>query len=560
MKLFTLLFILYATQVEAAPSIEKYWQYDAEFMKKVCTPKDVETWNALNTEYRGEGFYLPSLPNDHLDRETIKAFLPELEGKVIFIQKKIDYLLKKPDFTLIKDNINYLRMDLLKLLKFKEELSTTKLSKQKRKATQQMAKLFYLEFKKRVFLLYEDISLFHGFRFPMDHLSLRSRYDSTKLSGENELKKRANRTYMIRKMVEDGAQDPDHRRNDMFLRTTLNTLYLMLEKDNSNMITEDIRFDLEYIFDQVEKQLNSGHDLLIARHQEWHERISKQVQFYHKILGDYDKRDIEEGEKLVKEMASVRGKFEEFVLKKQSEVYEFWSQKPIDYEAIYAMDSILFNEVGSVDPSGVERADVLHVVFNRIDEPRFSTLTPKDKLYKHLPADKIKDHPWLNALLKEGEFSFSYFFITGNLKIFCPDNTRDGKKLRNENLKIIQNALTKKSPRFKATHYFSRASMVGHIDMSSLWSDLEVIPERKGPRLKDKKEVKKILSLIKKGDATFYYRFFEGRFVYDVYAIDKMPYVTNATKTKVYTYRSPHLFRYFAPKKRSEKPVAKKKS
>ena len=47
-----------------------------------------------------------------------------------------------------------------------------------------------------------------------------------------------------------------------------------------------------------------------------------------------------------------------------------------------------------------------------------------------------KKYKWLNVLFKEGEFSFTYFFIPSNIGIFCPDFSKKAKILRKENLNI----------------------------------------------------------------------------------------------------------------------------
>jgi hypothetical protein len=134
-------------------------------------------------------------------------------------------------------------------------------------------------------------------------------------------------------------------------------------------------------------------------------------------------------------------------------------------QKLFSIETILYSEVGRIDaPDALERRDIAQVVINRSQNVLYNSLGNKDSIVKYLsPEIKINENKWLNVLFKEGEFSFTYFYIPGNFHIYCPDMSRIGQFLRRENVRIALNLLNKPQASFFALRYFSRASMFGLI-------------------------------------------------------------------------------------------------
>jgi hypothetical protein len=148
-------------------------------------------------------------------------------------------------------------------------------------------------------------------------------------------------------------------------------------------------------------------------------------------------------------------------------------------------------------------------------------------------------------LFKQGEFSFTYYYMSGVAKIFCPDMAPKAKKLRRKNVEIALQVLKEGETPFKATRYFSRASMIGRIHMDSIWEDYVPYPERPG-LLSTGQD--KLLKSFENGDYTYLYAFKDPNDeLYQVLDIDDRTYALgekNGIKL-FFEYRNPHYFRYF---------------
>jgi hypothetical protein len=216
------------------------------------------------------------------------------------------------------------------------------------------------------------------------------------------------------------------------------------------------------------------------------------------------------------------------------------------------METILFNEVGDVDGDlALERKDVLQVVINRKRIPFYNKLDPKDGLYSflqpNLKDEEIQKEGWLNVLFKTGEFSFTYYFIDASSKIYCPDMSPKGKKLRKENAQLAIEKIKKPNNEFQATRYFSRASMQGRIDMTLLWEDFIAYPERPG-KLIDKKISDELKKKYQAQNYLYQNTFLaDSDLTYDNVEIDQVVYtiLRKEKNPEFYSYRNPHFFKYF---------------
>ena len=405
------------------------------------------------------------------------------------------------------------------------------------------SKLAFSDLKKAFEELNKKISYLQSYNFPVDFLKLRKSYDDVKYSEKKEDKVLGNQIYFYRKIVEDGAHDKDHTKGDRYFRALLSTLQLNIT-DEIDLISEDLRYDLESALDSVRHHISRGKSKLIERLTEWEKRTNRSYKFYISLLNERPEKLLN----ILEHRSSARYSLREFSLNKMFETYSFWKKQTEIMRSLFVIETILFNEVGRVDgPGGPERRDIAQVVINRTHLPEYRQFSEQtglfEKLQQSFQVSEIQKSKWLNTLFKDGEFSFTFYFIAGNVRIYCPDMTRAGRKLRRENLFIAMDMLNRPNYDFDALRYFSRASMLGRIDMTSLWDDFEPVPERPGRLATRTNQVKK---LYKKGkyDFLYYFTSVEGK-SYKVIEVKNRNYVLPLSEEKLYSYRNPHLFKYF---------------
>ena len=90
--------------------------------------------------------------------------------------------------------------------------------------------------------------------------------------------------------------------------------------------------------------------------------------------------------------------------------------------------------------------------------------------------------------------------------------------------------------------------MLGGVDMTALWTDYELIPERPGLKVRNSK---KLSSLFWKNRGRYLYSFKDARNIwYEAWGIGALQYVTPLkNRGKFFFYhRNPHHFKYFAPR------------
>ena len=405
----------------------------------------------------------------------------------------------------------------------------------------------YLKFKKNYFRFLKQVPFLLSFKYPLDHLSMRAEYEQYKRRKDRKGKIKANHIYFYRRVVQDGALDLNKKRGDKAFRMALDTIRNDLNNDLF-IISENLRYDLSYVLETFSTYFSYGHFRLLQRLREWHARTERNIKFYNNLLNNKSK----EGEVLSK-MARATFNLKELALKKQAKSYEFWTKQSELMRSLFVIETILYNEVGTFDgKDGLERRDITQVILNRKEVKKYRSLSKRDHLYSYLNLDlqkKVNEFPWLNILFKTGEFSFTYFFIPSGVRLFCPEMTRQGRFIRNQNLKIALELLKKPKYEFKALRYFSRYSILGRINMASIWDEYEPLQERAGRILKRDRTLKKHL---KKGFYHYLYSFKDplgGKF--HVFNIKKKNIVYSPEGEHFYTYRNPHFFTYF--KRKSER-------
>lgn len=546
---FVLLFVQVIAQVDAKPffdinpsdhrSVRKdFLKIHKEFSSVTCTSGADTKYEELYRDFRGGGEFIPVLDQrKKMDLQTVKDHLHYFVRKKKWMTAMIRNVGSRSNFEDVFAQIEIVRDDINEYLNYhKNYLESDK--KNERLVWSIKRRDQFKHFKKSFYDLMDMIPFLKSFEFPVDYLELRKRYDE--LSGVDE--RRANQVYFYRKLVEDGAQDENHRRSDSFLRTTLSSVYLKVGK--AKFLDEDLRYDLNDTLTSLEYLLSRGKDKQLERLNEWLARVQKQEIFYLNLLklGQKERSEILEHQRVA------RYELSDYVLKKQEEVYTFWMKQSELNQALFVLESILYNEVGEVDGAdALERKDVAQVVLNRRSHPWYGKLSSKDRFFgahQNIKMRKsLEKYPWLNVLFKNGEFSFTYYFIHASVHTFCPDMSKRGQKIRKRNLLIALDVLQNPNKHFKAERYFSRASMTGRIDMTSIWDDFIPYPERPGrPISFDERLRKKYLE-----NQYLYYYYFKdpnGRY-FKVINIDDQNYVVPFKGIQFYTYRNRHYFRYF---------------
>lgn len=532
--------------------ISSYMTSFDKFRKQVCVPKAEEKFDERLRSYRGQGYWIPELKDD-VDVASITALLPEMEKKMKWIQEEKKNLVKgdfpKPSVT---DPIRKILTRLL-LLK-KSELSSDEVEKTKsRKESLKLLSSLQHEFS----VLMKKLSFFTNHAFPVDHLKNRKVFDQYRENEDTASVKIANYTFLYRKLVEDGAWDKNRKSSDIYLRTTLDTLAFEL-KNHDFYLSEDARYDLDFVLAKIESELGKGKSRAVERLTEWEERMNKAYAFYTSLTRPENQKEIEVGgvkttpnRELIKEHNRATEELKEYVYTKQAEVYSYWLKQPELPRAIFVLETILLNEVGGVDgEDALERIDVARVVMNRLDKPKYLAIGKKEFLYPYLKKEisdgQLKSERWLNALFKQGEFSFTYYYMGGVPKIFCPDMAPGAKKLRRQNVEIALRVLKEKDNPLKATRYFSRASMIGRIHMDQVWDDYVPFPERPGLLAKGQEQLKKAFT---DGDYTYLYSYQDPeQRPFQVVQINGDMYAIGEEKgiKLFFRHRNPHYFRWFS--------------
>lgn len=535
-------------------TIDEYLKIQKEFNEKTCNLAVSKTFEELTQSYKGDGNFIPLTLNEHIDKTAIEKNLYLFKEKKEWLDKNIEFLKKTSSFDEIKKNIKRIENEMSLLLEAKKDFYFSKKEKNKTKIEEKSKKQFD-QLVKEVNALSEAMPFLLSFKFPLDHLSLREKYDEARVISTNASRTLANSIYMQRKIMQDGSFDEQLLKNDSAIRAGFDTLFLSLtSKKKQYFLSENERSDLVFVIRNIRLLLDQSPVQYIARLQEWKNRTQRAEEFYQGLLDSLDKKKStaakkEAINKMLEERATALLKLKDFVLRKESETYEFWTTKSELFQYLYAMETILYAEVGRIDaPDALERRDVAQVVVNRFDNPKYNFLSKEDSIFNYINKDiDVKKHKWLNVMFKEGEFSFTYFYIPGNFHIYCPDVSKVGQFLRRENLRIAINLTGKPRKDFNGLRYFSRMSMYGRIEMDSLWKDYVALDEVPGKAVNNPKE---LYEIFKQDQYKFLYSF-ENKIKkkkYLVVEMKKKTYVVDAENSKqIYYYRNPHHFRYFSP-------------
>lgn len=527
--------------------ITNYLAVHQKYFSQLCTPGTEERFNQLHKNFRGFGFYIPTRLDDQLDLERVIQFLPDIKEKKTWILGLIEYVnqLESKSFTQLRSDIKTLQ-DLFEQLmqdKKKYYFETSKRDEFEKKSNQRLS-----TFSNKWQKFLGKIPFLLSFRHPLDHFDLRKRNDYFRSKEGEQARLKANEVYFYRQIVQDGAQNPDRSRSDAFLRSVIDSVTLSIYQETPP-ISESFRYDFDFVLRNLDRQISSGKDTLLLRLKEWRDRTQSAIDFYNELIAqNRDTDEVETSPDMTTLLISARDALESYSMEKMAEAYHFWADQSELMRALFVLQTILYNEAGDLDGrDALERRDIAQVVINRVFTPKYSMFLDDDPFLSHLELSKEKRSqlPWLNALFKRGEFSFTYYFIPSNVRIYCPESTRRGRFLLRENLSVALDRLKDPNFDFNALRYFSRHSMQGRIDMSEIWSDYTSINERQGLVISQDRRLRKAYD---NGDYQFLYRFINPeQQIFDVVSISGSTYSFGQASRKFYTYRNPHFFRYFRP-------------
>lgn len=549
-KLLALGFSLVVAQSCASPlersqhaiTIKKYEALHERHRKEVCPAGTEDDFNRLLKRFRGQGQWVPEIAGD-VDFVTIEKLLPEMEKKLNWIQLQRAGLIKMkklPSQSKVTGESRKAIKDLLVL-------------KQKWEGTPSSSEAGTDSAKKRIELrsvfdrMITKIPFLTGHAFPVDHLKNRKVHDEFKARTEATSQQIANYAFFYRRILEDGAYNPDHTGSDSWLRTTLDTVRIELEAP-SPVLEENLRYDLEYVLDRIDKELERGKDQLAARLGEWETRTSQALLFYRDLI---DPTNRDKARALIKEKNQASLQLKEWVFTHQTRSWQWWHRQEETMKALHALETILINEVGDVDSAeALERLDVAQVVVNRKGVPFYRSLDTKQDLYQFLRNQGLSDkqiqaEDWLNILYRIGEFSFTYYYMPGAVKAFCPDLSSAGKRLQKENTDLSLALLREPRKDFPALRYFSRASMPGRINMASVWEEYTAYPERAGVMVDKQVSLRAKLAA---GELGYLYQFQDPKGEkYQVYRDGKTILLARQFQGQwvFHAWRNPHYFTYF---------------
>ena len=529
------------------PIIKNYLKIQKKYFQQLCQGGE-HIYDELNRKFNGSIFFVPHINYSELDRDAIENNFALVEDKLRWVRKEKEKLLRKKNFDVEKELYRELKGYFEQVVDIKQRFY--ELPENRKSILAQGHQKVQLLHKKMTELL-DRISFIRPFGHPVDHFSMRREYDGYKIRKDVKGQKLKNDILFKRRVFEDGAQNPNHTKSDRFFRALTNTIEIQF-KNQKDIISEDFRYDFDSFLNTLQRYLKRGKSFHLQRIEEWLDRTQRKLDFYLDILQESRQQYTKS---MLQGMSQARHQLMKFNFEKQRKVYDFWLQQSELNRALFTLETILFNEVGGIDGrDALERRDVVQVVINRIQLPFYRTIEKDEMIYPYLESigeKKLAQRKWLNVMFKEGEFSFTYFFIPSSKKIYCPDMSRRGRFLRRENLKIVLDMLKKSNREFKAIRYFSRASMLGRINMAKIWTDFKALPQRPGKRSMKNSLLKK---LYKNGKYRFLYKFYDDReqtyYVLEIKGRGTMSgkvYVYDPVKKDFFNYRNPHLFTYFVP-------------
>ena len=352
-------------------ALNDYLKAQKIYSDSSCNPGTEKLYKDLDTKYRDDGNFIPILADQKVDQKTIKTILPLIKEKIIWIKSQENNVNALENFKEITETLKRIENEVLVLQEAKKDMFLAKTKKQ-RNAIEARAKKQFSQLLIEVDKLKSQAPFLLSFNFPLNHLELRADYEKFKSSSAKDSRLKSNAIYLYRRIVQDGSYDENLSRNDSVIRAAFDTLYLsLIKRKDRSLLTDNERADFKYIVANFKNLIGLGKETLAKRYVEWADRAERSLIFYH---------DLAEGKKIkvndealptdistiLEERAKSLYNLKTFVLKQEAASYEYWSKKSETLQYLFALETILYAEVGRIDaPDALERRDVAQVVINR---------------------------------------------------------------------------------------------------------------------------------------------------------------------------------------------------
>lgn len=512
--------------------------------KQTCSNKVRRDYLSLKKNYQKYGSYLPTLSlgkRRQVDDKAISENLPVLKSKLSWVSRERKKLVENRfHLRAIKkkrrQKISKIKKEMERLLRDKEKrvLAQTGPLKEPFKWNLSILRKLYGG-------LLSELSFLQNFAYPVDHFKNRKDFDSWRRQWlqiqEIYKEKKKNSLFFRRKVYEDGAIVDG--RSDIYLRTALDTIEIKLQQDQ---LDRELVDDLFWVLEQINLFLGKGHNAYVKAFDLWQKKIEHQIDFYQSVLRN-ESVDLE-----LAERRRSQKKLRQFITDRHSEVFQKVALWPEVDRRLFVFDQILLLEVGRATVENYrERQDVARVVNLRKELSRYNGLKKNQSLYKSLPTKiRSKNDPWLQLMFREGEFSFTHYFIPAVESTFCFDFYKTAKQTRMKNIFLVLNLFSSGlgDKKFKATRYFSRRSMIGKIAMDEMWSDYRRIGYQWGRQVRN---TQNLISQIKKRQYLYIESYWKEDRRIDILQINQRRYFVDRNQEKIlfYNYRDPDLFSFF---------------
>ncbi len=530
---FFCLILINSQNIWASP-LEDYFSLLTDYQKKLCSPGVEQKFDDLAKNNDSFGRYLPLISDEKIDLPAIKENLPLLHKKLEFLKQIYHKGVARKYKRNYLSDLKQVKEILDELVEIKNRHHFTKSAEKKQKLVTDSNHLFQ-KMRASWKSLIEKIPYFTMVSFPINHAHNRKLYEE--LLGVENKQHRRNSIFFKRKVLEDGLLR-ESGFNDKSYRGLLSAMDVNV-RHAEGILEEDFRHDLNDLIRFIRSNRFQTEGSYWRDWKKWIEKTDADIEFYEKLIrGEVNQKDY------LAKKNEARFQLINFHHEKVRDLMKFWQGRDDEMQFLFAIDLILYNEVGALKDVDLERRDVVRVVINRHKDPEFSQFSTDDPLFKEATM-KEKINKWLVVLLKKGEFSFTYYYFKAAKNMYCLPNSYPDRKLRTENLKLALAVKKTKFPHFTALRYFSRESMFARIDMTPIWSDYVKIEEGRGELIKNKAKVQKLKKLHQKGKYDYLYSFLEGKKEECHVFHFKKEKAVRCDDGHYYDYRNIHLFKYF---------------
>lgn len=259
--------------------INKYLSLHRAQYKETCNMQVYNKSKKLYKDFLGDGIFIPFKLDGQLDEESISEHIPLMKKKrewVANIRKRLSKMrsfrnvlarnreIRKQFESAMEHNYNY------RYAKTLDEKSSLAIKSKKE------IKQFLKDFNAYLGSLY----FYQSFKFPVDHLHLRSEYDKYKNIETPDGKAKSNSAYLLRKIVEDGSVDSKRGRSDLSLRSLIDSVYLRSIGFEKAFLTDDLRYDIHDLIDRLDRVLRRGHKKTLSRIKYWEKKIIERENYY----------------------------------------------------------------------------------------------------------------------------------------------------------------------------------------------------------------------------------------------------------------------------------------